>query len=120
MLRWLSWNDYHWSPAVGPFYFEHIVKAPLESVPPTGNRSRGAFLRVNSVRAPHPLIVLDDRDIVKPEHAAELTRLIPDARLLILPGGHGDYIGEAVAIQGDSHYPELTAQLIGEFLDDRQ
>ena len=26
VLRWLSWNDNHWSPAVGPFYFEHIVK----------------------------------------------------------------------------------------------
>src|SRR5260370_40217218 len=27
VLRWLSWNDCHWSPAVAPFYFEHIVKA---------------------------------------------------------------------------------------------
>ena len=27
ILRWLSWNDCHWAPAVGPFYFEHIVKA---------------------------------------------------------------------------------------------
>ena len=27
VLRWLSWNDQHWAPAVGPFYFEHIVKA---------------------------------------------------------------------------------------------
>jgi glutathione S-transferase len=27
VLRWLSWNDCHWAPAVGPFYFEHIVKA---------------------------------------------------------------------------------------------
>ena len=27
ILRWLSWNDCHWSPAVAPFYFEHIVKA---------------------------------------------------------------------------------------------
>lgn len=26
VLRWLSWCDHHWSPAVGPFYFEHIVK----------------------------------------------------------------------------------------------
>lgn len=26
VLRWLSWNDQHWGPAVGPFYFEHIVK----------------------------------------------------------------------------------------------
>ena len=25
-MRWLSWNDCHWSPAVGPFYFEHVVK----------------------------------------------------------------------------------------------
>ncbi len=26
ILRWLSWNDCHWAPAVGAFYFEHIVK----------------------------------------------------------------------------------------------
>jgi pimeloyl-ACP methyl ester carboxylesterase len=71
---------------------------------------------VQSVRAP-TLIVLGDRDIVKPEHAVELTRLISDARLLILPGGHGDYLGEAVMTQKDTRYPELTAGLIAEFLD---
>lgn len=27
VLRWLSWNDCHWSTAVGPFYFEHVVKS---------------------------------------------------------------------------------------------
>lgn len=27
VLRWLSWNDQHWSGAVGSFYFEHVVKA---------------------------------------------------------------------------------------------
>lgn len=73
---------------------------------------------VRSVRAP-TLIVLGDRDIVKPEHAVELTRLIAGARLLILPGGHGDYLGEAVMTQKDTRYPELTAQLIEEFLDSR-
>ena len=26
VLRWLSWNDCHWQQAVGPFYFEHVVK----------------------------------------------------------------------------------------------
>jgi len=26
ILRWLSWNDSHWSRAVGPFYFEHVIK----------------------------------------------------------------------------------------------
>lgn len=26
VLRWLGWNDCHWAPALGPFYFEHVVK----------------------------------------------------------------------------------------------
>ncbi|HWM92854.1 MAG TPA: alpha/beta hydrolase [Thermoanaerobaculia bacterium] len=71
---------------------------------------------VRSVRAP-TLIVLGDQDIVKPEHAIELTRLISGARLLILPGGHGDYLGEAVMTQKETRHPELTARLIEEFLD---
>jgi len=71
---------------------------------------------VRSVRAP-TLIVIGDRDIVKPEHAVELTGLISGARLLILPGGHGDYLGEAVMTRKDTCYPELTARLIEEFLD---
>jgi hypothetical protein len=57
--------------------------------------------------------------VVKPEHAIELTRLITGARLLILPGGHGDYLGEALMPQKDTSYPELTARLIEEFLDSR-
>ncbi len=73
---------------------------------------------VRSVRAP-TLIVLGDQDIVRPEHAVELTRLISGARLLILPGGHGDYLGEAVMTRKESRYPELTARLIEEFLDSR-
>ena len=73
---------------------------------------------VGSVRAP-TLIVLGDQDIVKPEHAVELSRLISGARLLILPGGHGNYLGEAVMTQQDTRYPELTARLIEEFLDSR-
>ncbi len=73
--------------------------------------------RVRSVRAP-TLIVLGDRDVVKPEHGAELARLIPNARLLILPAGHGDYLGEAVMAPEESRYPELTAWLITRFLDE--
>jgi len=26
VLRWLAWNDCHWAPVVGPFYFQHVVK----------------------------------------------------------------------------------------------
>jgi glutathione S-transferase len=34
VLRWLSWNDCHWSPAVSPFYFEHVVKTTFGMGPP--------------------------------------------------------------------------------------
>lgn len=71
---------------------------------------------VRTVRAP-TLIVLGDQDVVTPEHGLELARLIPGARLLVLPGGHGDYLGELVTTQEETAYPELTAELISEFLD---
>ena len=71
---------------------------------------------VRAIRAP-TLVLIGDRDIVKPEHALELSRLLPNARLLVLPAGHGDYIGEAVMTQSETRYPELTAGLITEFLD---
>jgi glutathione S-transferase len=34
VLRWLSWSDCHWGPAVSPFYFEHVVKATFGIGPP--------------------------------------------------------------------------------------
>jgi pimeloyl-ACP methyl ester carboxylesterase len=63
------------------------------------------------------LILAGDQDIPTPQHAVELTRTIPHARLLIVPGGHGDYLGEAIAAPKESRYPELVAGLIEEFLD---
>jgi pimeloyl-ACP methyl ester carboxylesterase len=72
-----------------------------------------AQLRV--VRAP-TLILLGDRDVTRPEHAVELTHLIPDARLLVLLGGHGEYMGE-ITMPQRTHGPELTAGLVAEFLD---
>ena len=71
---------------------------------------------LRAIRAP-TLIVVGDRDIVKSEHAVELTRLIPDARLIVLAAGHGDYLGEAIATQRATRAPELTAGLVEEFLD---
>ncbi|HLA73984.1 MAG TPA: alpha/beta hydrolase [Steroidobacteraceae bacterium] len=71
---------------------------------------------LRSMRTP-TLILIGDRDVVKPEHAVELTHLIPNARLLVLVGGHGDYIGEATITQQAGRAPERTAELIAEFLD---
>jgi glutathione S-transferase len=34
VMRWLAWSDSHWSLAVAPFYFEHIVKSTFGIGPP--------------------------------------------------------------------------------------
>ena len=71
---------------------------------------------LRALRAP-TLIVIGDRDVVKPEHAVALTHVIPNARLLVLVGGHGDYLGEAIMTQRQTRAPEFTAGLVAEFLD---
>ncbi|HXS90970.1 MAG TPA: hypothetical protein VN705_16560 [Steroidobacteraceae bacterium] len=71
---------------------------------------------MRAIRAP-TLILLGDHDIVKPEHALGLTHVIPNARLMILVGGHGDYLGEAIVTQRVTRAPELTAGFVEEFLD---
>lgn len=71
---------------------------------------------VKSVAVP-TLILASDHDVATPEHAVELARLMPRARLMILPGAHGEYLGDAGAGNTSSRYPELTTALIEEFLD---
>jgi pimeloyl-ACP methyl ester carboxylesterase len=71
--------------------------------------------QVKSIRAP-TLILLGDRDVPTLEHAAELSREISDARMMVLPGGHGEYLGELLTQKPGSRAPALTAGLIEEFL----
>jgi len=124
-----------------PQFWDFIGKARFEDMP---QALKDAFLRVNpdpaklrnmhdkdlarmrsfqdvpdaevaAIRAP-TLIMLGDHDVVRPEHAFELTKLIPGSRLLILPGGHGDYIGEICATDRDSRVPALVTAMIERFL----
>jgi glutathione S-transferase len=63
VLRWLSWNDCHWAPAVGPFYFEHIVKATFKLGPPDREALRSRvpdFMKYGKVLDDH----LGGRDFV--------------------------------------------------------
>jgi pimeloyl-ACP methyl ester carboxylesterase len=71
---------------------------------------------VRTIRMP-TLILMGDRDIPTTEHAVELSHMIPESRILIVPGGHGDFLGEAVMTSGQSRSPELIAGLIEQFLD---
>jgi pimeloyl-ACP methyl ester carboxylesterase len=71
---------------------------------------------VKSIHVP-TLIMIGDKDVVKPEHAVELSRMIAGARLIILPGAHGEFLGELLTGKEGSRSPELTAGFIEEFLN---
>ena len=63
------------------------------------------------------LILCGDRDVVKPEHSVEISRVIPHSRLLMVPGNHGSYLGDILTPEpGDE--PRLVCDLVTEFLDD--
>ncbi len=70
---------------------------------------------ISTIKA-HCLIVAGDRDVVTPTHLAEMTQIIPHARLMILPGTHGSFIGEAMTQIKDSKLPQLTVEVIEDFL----
>ena len=70
--------------------------------------------QLRSIKAP-ALIIIGDRDVVTPEHAVEMHRLLTNSRLCIIPGGHGDYIGELATPQ-DNVLISATVSIINKFL----
>ncbi|CAG5003287.1 Putative aminoacrylate hydrolase RutD [Dyadobacter sp. CECT 9275] len=63
------------------------------------------------------LIMNADRDVVLPEHAIEMARLIPHAELIILPGTHGAFLGEICTVEEGSRMPALVADMLDEWLE---
>ena len=72
---------------------------------------------IHAINAP-ALIINGDADVVRPEHSVEMFRLLPNARLSILPGVHGAYIGEVTTGMEHSKIPDLTVSMIEEFLNE--
>ena len=72
---------------------------------------------IHSINAP-AFIINGDADVVRPEHSVEMFRLLPHARLSILPGAHGAYIGEVTTGMENSKLPDLTVSMIEEFLNE--
>ena len=72
---------------------------------------------LGTITAP-TLVVSADRDVVTAGYAARMASLIPGARLLIVPGGHGDYLGEQAASGGDLRTMHATVPFLLRFLDE--
>jgi pimeloyl-ACP methyl ester carboxylesterase len=63
------------------------------------------------------LLMVADNDVMTKEHTVKMSRLIPNARLAILPGVHGSFIGEVCTAEEGSKMPEITVEMIKEFLN---
>ena len=58
-----------------------------------------------------------DKDVITPEHALELHRQIANSELAIIPGGHGQYLGEITTLTPAFKESELVVPMIEKFLD---
>lgn len=64
------------------------------------------------------LIIIGDKDVIAPEHAINLHYLISNSSLAIIPGGHGEYIGEITTIKPNFKESDLVVPMIEKFLND--
>jgi len=70
---------------------------------------------IRSIQAP-TLIVAGDRDAPTPEHTVAMYRLLPQGRLVILPGYHGEYMGEALFPNASNERVSGFVAMVNEFL----
>lgn len=70
---------------------------------------------IKGIQAP-ALVINGYTEPILPEHALQLARMLPHAQAAILPGGHGDYIGEVCTPDKQSKLPALVTTMIIEFL----
>ena len=72
--------------------------------------------QIRSIKAP-TLIIIGDKDVIKPEHALEMHSQIANSSLAIIPGVHGEYIGEITTLNSNSKEADFVIPMIENFLD---
>ncbi len=72
--------------------------------------------QLKSIKSP-VLLVNGGSDVATPEHIVAMSRLIPNCNLAIIPGGHGEYIGEITTLKADYKDSDFIVPMIERFLD---
>jgi len=72
--------------------------------------------QIQGIKVP-ALFMVGDKDVMTVDHTIKMTHLIAGARLSVIPGIHGECIGEAGSGAPGSKLPQSTAILVNEFLD---
>ncbi|AEW01064.1 alpha/beta hydrolase [Niastella koreensis] len=70
---------------------------------------------LTSITAP-ALIIIGDRDVPTPEHAVAMHHLIPHSQLAIIPGVHGQFLGEITTLDNGKWKEQYVADLFEQFL----
>jgi pimeloyl-ACP methyl ester carboxylesterase len=65
------------------------------------------------------LLMSSDKDVIMPEHTIEMSRLIQNSKIVILPGMHGSIIGEVCTGIDGLKLVKTTATLVEEFLKEK-
>lgn len=72
--------------------------------------------QIESIKAP-ALIIIGDKDVITPEHAVEMHKQMTNSELAIIPGVHGEYIGEVTTLKLGSKEEDFVIPMIERFLD---
>jgi pimeloyl-ACP methyl ester carboxylesterase len=72
--------------------------------------------KIKSIQVP-TLIIIGDKDVITPEHAIEMHKLIMNSELAIIPGGHGEYMGEITILKSDFKESDFVVPMIERFLN---
>ena len=71
---------------------------------------------ITSIKSP-ALIIIGDKDVITPEHALQLHHQISNSDLAIIPGIHGEYMGEITTLKPDTKDSEFVVPMIEKFLN---
>lgn len=71
---------------------------------------------IKNIQAP-ALVINGDKDVTTNDHALLLSRTLAHGELAIIPGGHGEYIGDILSPDKTSPIPALVVALIEKFLN---
>lgn len=72
--------------------------------------------QLKSIKSP-VLIIVAGKDVIRPEHALQMQRQIHGSQLSIIPGVHGEYIGEVTTLKSGSNQASFVIPMIEQFLE---
>ncbi|MBK7230843.1 MAG: alpha/beta hydrolase [Saprospiraceae bacterium] len=73
--------------------------------------------QIKSISVP-VLLINGDKDVATSEHVVAMSKLIPICQLAIIPGGHGEYIGEISTLKPGYKDEDFIVPLIENFLNE--